>query len=82
MGGVFIIGELHLICIYNLYIQILLGAGASSCTLNVINITWENATPESVAANNAGSCTYGGTINTPAVAPTKRGYVFTGWSFD
>ena len=58
------------------------GAGASSCTPNVINITWEDATPESVAANNAGSCTYGGTINTPAVAPTKRGYVFTGWSFD
>ena len=57
-------------------------AGASSCTGNVINITWEDATPESVAANNAGSCTYGGTINTPAVAPSKRGYVFTGWSFD
>ena len=57
-------------------------AGASSCTPNVINITWEDATPESVAANNAGSCTYGGTINTPADAPSKRGYVFTGWSFD
>jgi len=53
-----------------------------SCEPNTINITWEDATPESVAANNAGSCTYGGTINTPAVAPSKRGYVFTGWSFD
>ena len=56
--------------------------GHVSCEPNTINITWEDATPESVAANNAGSCTYGGTINTPAVAPTKRGYVFTGWTFD
>ena len=56
--------------------------GHVSCEPNTINITWEDATPESVAANNAGSCTYGGTINTPAVAPSKRGYIFTGWSFD
>ena len=56
--------------------------GHVSCEPNTINITWEDATPESVAANNAGSCTYGGTINTPAVAPTKRGYIFTGWSID
>ena len=82
MGGVFIIGKLRPDCIYNLYIQIVLSAGASSCAPNTINITWEDAAPESVAANNAGSCTYGGTINTPAVAPSKRGYIFTGWSFD
>ena len=53
-------------------------AGASSCTPNTINIQWDDGN----GGYTAGTCTYGGSITTPTTAPTKRGHVFTGWTFD
>ena len=55
------------------------GSSAEHCIANTININWENATGGTHASN---SCTYGGALSTPATAPTKRGYVFTGWAFE
>jgi len=53
-------------------------AGASSCTPNTINIQWDDGN----GGYTAGTCSYGGSITTPTTAPTKRGHVFTGWTFD
>ena len=56
-------------------------AGASSCTPNTITIDWSGYG----AGNNqtqSTQCTYGGSITTPTEAPTKRGHVFVGWTFD
>ena len=50
----------------------------ASCTANTITLNWKDATGGTHATT---QCTYGGTIDTPTTAPTKRGYTFTGWRF-
>lgn len=60
-----------------------LGASsAGTCEANEISITWTNADPADVSANNAGVCTYDGDIRTPVKAETKPGKTFKGWRFD
>ena len=54
---------------------------ADTCEANEISITWTDAAPEDVAANNAGMCTYGGDIRTPVKAATIPGKTFKGWKF-
>ncbi|MBQ8473653.1 MAG: hypothetical protein IJ500_02205 [Alphaproteobacteria bacterium] len=54
---------------------------AGTCEANEISITWTDAAPEDVAANNAGMCTYGGDIRTPVKAATIPGKTFKGWKF-
>ena len=51
------------------------------CAANEISITWADADPADVAANNAGVCTYDGDIRTPVKAITKPGKTFKGWKF-
>ncbi len=58
------------------------GAGASVCTANTINITWDNADQSDIDANNAGSVTYDGDIRTPKRAQHINGKIFTGWTFN
>lgn len=59
-----------------------LGATATStCDANEIEITWTDADPADVSANNAGMCTFGGDIRTPVRAATKPGKTFKGWKF-
>jgi len=53
-------------------------AGPASCQANTITLNWKNATGGTHATT---TCTYGGTIDTPTTAPTKRGHTFTGWHF-
>ena len=48
-----------------------------SCTPNVITINWNDGN----GGTDTTTCTYGGTITTPTVAPTKRGHTFLGWRF-
>lgn len=55
------------------------GSADDHCIANTININWKNATGDTHASN---TCTYGGELSTPATAPTKRGYIFTGWAFE
>ena len=53
----------------------------TACTPNTITIDWSGYG----AGNNqtqSTQCTYGGSITTPTEAPTKRGHVFVGWTFD
>ncbi len=57
-------------------------AGASVCTANTINITWDNANTADITANNAGSVTYGGDIRTPRKAQHINGKIFVGWTFN
>ena len=56
------------------------GASPAHCDANTITLNWGG-----YGANNDQSqqttCTYGGTIDTPTTAPTKRGHTFTGWHF-
>lgn len=52
-----------------------------TCEANEIRITWTDAAPEDVDANNAGMCTYGGEIRTPVKAATIPGKTFMGWKF-
>jgi len=56
------------------------GASPAQCAANTITLNWGG-----YGANNDQSqqttCTYGGTIDTPTTAPTKRGHTFTGWRF-
>lgn len=60
-----------------------LGAtAAGTCDANEIEITWTDADPADVSANNAGMCTFGGDIRTPVRAATKPGKTFKGWKFD
>lgn len=60
-----------------------LGAtAAGTCEANEIEITWTDADPADVSANNAGMCTFGGDIRTPVRAATKPGKTFKGWKFD
>ena len=59
-----------------------LGASsAGTCDANEISITWTDADPADVSANNAGMCTFGGDIRTPVKATTKPGKTFKGWKF-
>lgn len=59
-----------------------LGASsAGTCDANEISITWTDADPADVSANNAGMCTFGGDIRTPVKAATKPGKTFKGWKF-
>jgi len=59
-----------------------LGASsAGTCEANEISITWTDADPADVSANNAGMCTFGGDIRTPVKAATKPGKTFKGWKF-
>ena len=51
------------------------------CKVNTITITWENADPADVSANNAGSVEYGGDIRTPVKATDVPGKTFRGWIF-
>ncbi len=51
------------------------------CAANEISITWADADPADVAANNAGVCTYDGDIRTPVKAISKPGKTFKGWTF-
>lgn len=51
---------------------------------NNITIIWHGATPEAVAANNAGTVVYGGDIRTPQSydpAQVPVGKHFVGWKF-
>ncbi len=57
-------------------------AGTPSCDANEISITWADASAEDIAANDAGSVTYGGDIRTPKKAVHKPGKIFTGWTFN
>jgi len=52
-----------------------------ACNANVIQITWADASAEDIAANEAGTVTYGGDIRTPRKAVHKPGKIFTGWTF-
>ena len=52
-----------------------------TCEANEISIKWTDATPDDIAANNAGMCTYGGDIRTPVKAATIPGKTFKGWKF-
>ncbi len=52
-----------------------------ACNANVISITWADASAEDIAANEAGTVTYGGDIRTPRKAVHKPGKIFTGWTF-
>ncbi|MDW2958400.1 MAG: hypothetical protein R8M37_01145 [Alphaproteobacteria bacterium] len=54
---------------------------AERCDPNTITITWENADPADVSANNAGSVEYGGDIRTPVKATEVPGKTFRGWIF-
>lgn len=57
------------------------GRLVTQCVANEISITWADADPADVAANNAGMCTYDGDIRTPVKAATKPGKTFKGWKF-
>ena len=57
-------------------------ASVASCDANEISITWADASAEDIAANDAGSVTYGGDIRTPKKAVHKPGKIFTGWTFN
>ena len=58
------------------------GNSVASCDANEISITWADASAEDIAANDAGSVTYGGDIRTPKKAVHKPGKIFTGWTFN
>ena len=58
-----------------------INGGSPQCDANTITIDWSGYG----AGNNqtqSTQCTYGGSITTPTEAPTKRGHVFVGWTFD
>ena len=58
-----------------------LTGGAATCEANVISITWSGASASDIAANDAGTCTYGGEIRTPVAAAVIPGKTFVGWKF-
>ena len=58
-----------------------LGNSVASCDANVITINWDHADAADITANDAGSVTYGGNINTPKKAQHINGKIFTGWTF-
>ena len=50
----------------------------TSCNANTITVNWDNG----AGGTTQNTCTYGGDLTTPTTAPTKRGHVFTGWTFN
>ena len=50
----------------------------TACNANTITVNWDNG----AGGATQNTCTYGGDLTTPTTAPTKRGHVFTGWTFD
>ena len=58
-----------------------LDALPTACAANVITINWSGASAADIAANEAGTVTYGGDIRTPRAAEIIPGKVFTGWTF-
>lgn len=52
--------------------------GKAYCKANTLNISWQDEDGNQLAA---GTCTYDGTLTTPADEPTKTGYTFKGWKF-
>ena len=50
----------------------------TACSANTITVNWDNG----AGGATQNTCTYGGDLTTPTTAPTKRGHVFTGWTFD
>jgi len=53
----------------------------ASCDANVITINWSGASQSDIDANNAGTVTFGGDINTPRAATIIPGKIFRGWKF-
>ncbi len=53
----------------------------ATCAANVITINWSGASAADIAANTAGTVTYGGDIRTPRAATIIPGKVFLGWKF-
>ena len=51
------------------------------CEANTINITWNDASAEDIAATGAATTVYEGDIKTPLKAVTKPGKTFVGWKF-
>ena len=52
------------------------------CAANNIAITWMDGNNTAITGSsvaNAGSCTFGGILNTPTEAVSKPGYTFLGW---
>ena len=56
-------------------------SGPASCEANTINITWNDASAEDIAATGAATTVYEGDIKTPLKAVTKPGKTFVGWKF-
>ena len=54
----------------------------ASCDANIITINWSNASAADIAANEAGTVTYGGDIRTPVAAEHIPGKIFVGWTFE
>ena len=52
-----------------------------ACDANIITVNWDHADAADITANNAGTVTYGGNINTPKKAQHINGKIFTGWTF-
>ena len=50
----------------------------TACNANTITVNWDNG----AGGATQNTCTYGGDLTTPTTAPTKRGHVFTGWTFN
>ena len=69
---------------YLAYRGALLGSvsyGQPMCEANTINITWNDASAEDIAATGAATTVYEGDIKTPLKAITKPGKTFVGWKF-
>jgi len=50
----------------------------TACNANTITVNWDDGNGGYIS----NTCTYGGDLTTPSTAPTKRGHIFTGWSFN
>jgi len=50
----------------------------TACSANTITVNWDNG----AGGATQNTCTYGGDLTTPTTPPTKRGHVFTGWTFN
>jgi len=50
----------------------------TACNANTITVNWDNG----AGGATQNTCTYGGDLTTPTTPPTKRGHVFTGWTFN
>jgi len=56
------------------------GAIPAHCAANTITVNWGDG-DNNPNNNPTTQCIYDGALTTPATAPTKRGYTFTGWTF-